>query len=120
MNLDEPDLKATVEQKEAGVSIVFHGRSDRRDPSEIIKPWSEKLLPSLSGQEVLVDFRGLEYMNSSSFMPIFQLLRSARELATSVHVLYNGEANWQRLSFSSLEAISKAWPNLKVTSSPEP
>lgn len=116
MNLVSEELTATVTTLNGKVSIVFEGKSDRQDPRKIISPWSEKLVPSLTGQHVDVDFRELNYLNSSSFMPIFKLLSDAREVAEEVHVHYDGSVNWQRLSFASLETISKAWPNLHLTS----
>ena len=115
MNLVSDELSATVTRLGGKVSIVFEGKSDRQDPSEIISPWSERVIPTLSGFEVDVDFRGLEYLNSSSFMPIFKMLSGARDVADSVLVRYDGSVNWQRLSFASLETISKAWPNLQMS-----
>ena len=116
MNLVSDDLSATVTRLEGKVSFVFRGKSDRQDPSEIIAPWSARVIPTLTGFDVDVDFRGLEYLNSSSFMPIFKMLSGAREVADNVHVRYDGSVNWQRLSFASLETISKAWPNLQLSS----
>jgi hypothetical protein len=115
VNLVSDNLFATVTRLDGKVSIVFEGKSDRQNPGEIISPWSAKVVPTLSGLDVDVDFRGLKYLNSSSFMPIFKMLSSTRDIADNVHVRYDGSVNWQRLSFASLETISKAWPNLRLS-----
>lgn len=114
MNLVSEDLFATVTRTDGKVSIVFEGKSDCLNPSEIISPWSAKVLPTLTGVDVDIDFRGLKYLNSSSFMPIFKMLSCARDVADNVYVRYDGTVNWQRLSFASLETISKTWPNLHI------
>ncbi|MCC6875272.1 MAG: hypothetical protein IT378_13275 [Sandaracinaceae bacterium] len=57
----------------------------------------------------MLDFRELEYMNSSTVRPIIELLQSANTNASAVRVLYRSGVTWQRLSFRLIEALSKDW-----------
>ena len=115
MSLYESDqLRVRAEAGHDGLTVCFEGRSDRRHPATVLQPWFEDLLPLLKNQRVHVDFRSFEYMNSSSFMPIFQFLQQATQSATEVRVSYDSTKDWQRLSFSSLGALSSGWNNFSI------
>jgi hypothetical protein len=107
-------LRVTADPNQTGLKVCFHGRSDRRHPAAVMNPWFEDLLPLLANQHVHVDFCAFEYMNSSSFMPIFQFLQSAATTATDLRVTYDNSKDWQRLSFSSLTALASGWKNFSI------
>ena len=79
-----------------------------------MEPWFQELLPLLINQRVHVDFCAFDYMNSSSFMPIFQFLQEAARTATELKVTYDDSKDWQRLSFSSLNALASGWKNFSI------
>lgn len=107
-------LRITAVPDHNGLKICFFGRSDQRQPATIMNPWFEDLLPMLTNQHVHVDFCPFEYMNSSSFMPIFQFLQEAANSATALLVTYDNSKDWQRLSFSSLTALASGWNNFTI------
>jgi len=108
------ELRLSVQADHEGMTVRFEGRSDRRHPATVMQPWFEDLVPQLSNQRVHVDFRSFEYMNSSSFMPIFQFLQQTASTATELRVTYDGSKDWQRLSFSSLSALAAGWSNFSI------
>jgi len=115
MSVYEADaLKITAEANHHGLTVCFLGKSDRRHPATVLTPWFEDLMPLLSNQRVHVDFCSFEYMNSSSFMPIFQFLQEAARTATEVRVTYDQSKDWQRLSFSSLSTLASGWTNFQI------
>ena len=107
-------LRVRVEADHEGMTVYFEGRSDRRHPATVMEPWFAEVLPQLSNQRVHVDFRSFEYMNSSSFMPIFKFLQETAMKATELRVSYDGSKDWQRLSFSSLTALAAGWSNFTI------
>lgn len=107
-------LRLKVQADHEGMAVHFEGRSDKRHPATTLVPWFEEILPQLSNQQVHVEFRNFEYMNSSSFMPIFQFLRDTASRATGLRVTYDASKDWQRLSFSSLSALAAGWSNFSI------
>jgi len=98
-------LKIQVKDDADSIHMEWTGRSVDRDPSKFITP---VLLESLrktshNGKRVLLDFRKLEYMNSSTVTPIIKALERAKRGATKITVLYDGSLKWQDLAFSALE-----------------
>jgi hypothetical protein len=112
--LEDDALRITAEPNLDGLAVSFFGRSDRRHPASVMEPWFSQLIPLLNNQRVHVDFCAFEYMNSSSFMPIFQFLQEAANTATELRVSYDASKDWQRLSFSSLEALAAGWKNFSL------
>ena len=107
-------LRLRVLANHDGMTVFFEGRSDKRHPATTLTPWFEEILPQLNNQRVHVEFCNFEYMNSSSFMPIFQFLRDTAERATGLRVTYDSSKDWQRLSFSSLSALASGWSNFSL------
>ena len=50
----------------------------------------------------MLDFRKLEYLNSSTITPVIRILEQAKRGTALVTVVYNAELKWQALSFSAL------------------
>jgi hypothetical protein len=55
-----------------------------------------------SGKRLLLDFRDVAYMNSSTFTPIIKVLEKARVGDAQVTVLYAKGLKWQEVSFTAL------------------
>ena len=98
------ELQLDVRYEDAATRVVWTGRSTARDPGSFIAPVLAEAL-KLGGEAskpVLIDFRQLEYMNSSTITPVIRVLHEARKGQQSVAILYQKELKWQELSFSAL------------------
>jgi len=62
----------------------------------------QKVLPR---QPLVLDFRKIEYMNSSTITPVIRTLEQARRASRSIRVLYQKTVKWQELSFSALQVF---------------
>ncbi len=98
-------LRIQVKDDADSIHMEWTGRSVDRDPGKFITPI---LLESLrknshNDKRVLLDFRKLEYMNSSTITPIIKALERAKRGVTKITVLYDGSLKWQDLTFSALE-----------------
>jgi hypothetical protein len=51
---------------------------------------------------MMLDFRGLSYMNSSTLTPIIKILERARVGDGRVTIAYSRSQKWQEVSFSAL------------------
>ncbi len=99
----------SLELSDQGPEVVVRwlGRSTARDPRLFLKPVLERMLAaSLSQKKTLVlDFRGLEYLNSSTITPVVRLLQQAMASDGRVIVRYRDDLQWQRLNFSALKVL---------------
>ena len=87
------------------ITLVWTGKSTHRKPSEFISPVLAETIrrSNASKKRIIMDFRRLEYMNSSTITPIIKILERAKRGATEITLLYNKSLKWQDLSFSALE-----------------
>ena len=50
----------------------------------------------------MLDFQGLEYMNSSTITPIIKILDQIKGGSERVSILYDQDVKWRQLSFTAL------------------
>jgi hypothetical protein len=98
------ELQLEVRHEADGVKILWTGKSTARDPVAFIGPVLSEALARATdaGKQLVLDFRALEYMNSSTITPVIRILHEAKKGRGSVVVLYQRSAKWQELSFSAL------------------
>lgn len=109
------ELEIGVKVATGIVRLTWLGQSNTRDPGATLRPFFEQVMVLLNKErEVELDFRGLEYMNSSTFRPILSLVQTASVSARGVSVRYDATKNWQRLSFKTLQAVSARLGNVRV------
>lgn len=97
-------LKIEVRENADSMDIRWMGKSVTRKPAQFITPLLVYVLNKSSDQQkrVILDFRNLDYMNSSTITPIIKILERAKRGATQITVLYEKAKKWQDLSFSAL------------------
>ncbi|MBN8614352.1 MAG: SiaC family regulatory phosphoprotein [Deltaproteobacteria bacterium] len=85
-------------------TVTLTGRSTARDPGNFIGPILTNLYKqaSAAGKAMILDFRKLDYMNSSTITPVIRLLHEAKKSGGKVTITYDGKSRWQDLSFSAL------------------
>jgi hypothetical protein len=98
------ELSLDVRHDEGAVTVVWTGRSMAREPVTFIGPILAEAyrVGAEAGAPLVLDFRALEYMNSSTITPVIRILREASKGTGRVLVLYQRAAKWQELSFSAL------------------
>ena len=102
--IEEGPLTISRSDFDGGVKLIFQGKSILRDPAELLQPVLFQMLEDgdRDGTRLVLDFRGLTYMNSSTFTPLVKVLEKARLGESKVTVLYDSEQKWQSVSFTAL------------------
>ncbi len=97
-------LRITSTEGEDEVTVRFHGKSILRDPNEFVMPILLKTMSQAqaSKKRVVLDFRDLSYMNSSTVTPVIKILEQARIGDGKITLTYNRSLKWQHISFSAL------------------
>ncbi len=98
----------TLELSEGdAITVTWRGKSSARNPGEFILPILAKALDrgESTGKAIQLDFRELDYMNSSTITPVIRVLKQAKLGSTRVSVLYRRDLKWQALSFTALEVF---------------
>lgn len=95
--------------------LMWSGECDFRNPAEVLTPALSNYALSLKEGPVVLDFRGLVFMNSSSVTPILAFVKSLCTRGIAVHLIYNSDVSWQRITASSMRTIATALKNLTVT-----
>ena len=98
-------LKIELEEKKVSITINWSGKSVDREPGKFITPIFVNAIRRSSGlnKKIILDFRKLAYMNSSSITPVIKILERAKRGRTQIRVVYKKSLKWQDLSFSALE-----------------
>ena len=94
-------LEIFVEEKGDTIHVRLQGRSDSRKPSDALTPFFDAILEQ-GVEKLIVDFRELEYMNSTSMLPIIKLLYQLHQKKIESEFVYDGNLKWQVVTFSVL------------------
>lgn len=88
--------------------LIWRGKSVHRKPSDFITPILLDVIKKSTAEKkrVVLDFRSLDYMNSSTITPIIKILERARKGAVHMCLLYRKSLKWQELSFSALQIFA--------------
>jgi hypothetical protein len=97
-------LRLEISVDDESITVRFHGKSMLRDPNDFLMPILIRTLSEANAQKkrILLDFRSLAYMNSSTLTPVIKVLEQARIGEGMVTVLYRKTLKWQDISFSAL------------------
>jgi hypothetical protein len=98
-------LKIELKEEKDTINISWSGKSVDREPGKFITPILVNAIRRSSGlnKKIILDFRKLAYMNSSSITPVIKILERAKRGRTQIRVVYRKSLKWQDLSFSALE-----------------
>ena len=94
-------LKISVTERDYHFQVNWQGKSIDRKPSVFITPILIKVLKKSMdrGKRMILDFREIEYMNSSTITPIIKILERAKRGKAGVTVKYLDSLKWQQLIF---------------------
>jgi hypothetical protein len=109
-------LSLTVTEAPDGVSIVWKGRSTARDPAEFLVPILTKALDRATALRctLMLDFRSIEYFNSSTITPVVRLIEEAKRRGAPLLVHYDKKLRWQELSFSALQVFHTGDARIRI------
>ena len=102
-----------IEAMEDGVvpslQLLWKGKSNSRQPSELLGPYFRDVLSTASTRNVPLElhFEKLEHFNSSTITSIIKLIQDARSRAVKLVIVYNPALKWQKLSFDALRVFAK-------------
>ncbi len=112
-------LKIDVKEDDNLIVMKWAGRSIARKPAEFIMPILVKALEKSvqTKKKIVLDFRQLEYMNSSTITPVIKILERARTGTSHIAVLYRRTQRWQELSFSALKVFETKEDRVRIIGS---
>ncbi|MBW2310703.1 MAG: hypothetical protein JRF35_06470 [Deltaproteobacteria bacterium] len=98
-------LTIEVNENEASFNIKWMGTSIEREPTRFITPILVDFIKKSidCNKKIILDFRELGYMNSSTITPVIKILERAKRGRNQIEVLYQKSLKWQDLIFSALE-----------------
>jgi len=98
-------LHIELVENDTSISSNWKGKSIDRKPGLFITPILMKLLKegNEGDKEIVLDFREIEYMNSSTITPVIKVLERAKRREGKITVLYKKSLKWQELIFTALE-----------------
>ena len=109
-------LRIEVSHDDGVISVHFHGKSMLRDPNDFLMPILLRVLAEANTERkrLLLDFRSLAYMNSSTMTPVIKVLEQARVGEGMVTVTYRKALKWQDISFSALVIFQTADGRIEI------
>jgi anti-anti-sigma regulatory factor len=101
-------LRVEKHAADTELRVVLSGKSIIRSANEVLLPVLLEALTGAqgAGKRLVLDFRPLTYMNSSSFAPVIKVLEKARLGGAHLQVLYSSEQKWQEVSFAAMRIFS--------------
>ena len=108
-NLQSGDLTIEVAETDALFRCTWKGKSNERNPPEILRPWFDKLLAAVGGKKGSIEmhFEKIEHFNSSTITALIRLIQSCRKAGVKLTMCYDQTLKWQRLSFDALRVFEK-------------
>jgi hypothetical protein len=111
--IQEPNFRATGVFDDARLNVRLWGNADQRGNTllDSFLQAADQQAVAAGVKEIVVDFRELEFMNSSCLKALVTWLRRAREHAPeqryAIRFVHEPQAHWQIRSFSALAAFGR-------------
>lgn len=105
-NFHNKSLKIQLNKSGNKILMTWVGQSDDRNPSATLNPYLNSLIDSLKGNELIIEYSKLEYMNSSTVPPIIQFIKKLNTSGIKTVIQYDAKSKWQCASFKALETLS--------------
>jgi hypothetical protein len=97
-NLQSGDLTIEVAvTPESVFKCWWKGKSNERNPPEILKPWFELLLAAVSEKQGSIE----------TITALIRLIQICRKTNIKLAMVYDQSLKWQRLSFDALRVFEK-------------
>ncbi len=96
------------------ITLSWRGKSDGRDPSETLDPYLENIVSDLKGEDLVISFKEMNYMNSTSILSLCSFMNELNKKGVKAEVLYDSKAVWQVVSFRAIEILATRMNNISV------
>lgn len=113
-NFETNSLKIEVTDAGDRVTMKLLGTSEERFPGKVLNPYFSEIVDGLT-KPILVDFSGLEYINSSTVEPIHHLIKLLNKKAINTTLLFNTDISWQLSSHKALGMVCRKLEYIEVT-----
>ena len=113
LSFEHGGLRIEVFRTESKATILWSGVSDARNPGVLLNGVLQRMLEALDGCKVTVDFRRLQYMNSSTVPPIINLIKRLNARGIPSLVLFS-DSDWQRTQLRCMQTIARTLPHVVV------
>jgi len=98
------------------ILISLKGICDVVYATTYISPLLNRVLEAATGKFCEVDFRALEYVNSSSIGAIMRFIKALDSKTRGAKIIYSNSSDWQRISFRAVKTVAKALSSITVVS----
>ena len=99
----------------APVVLQWRGEVTARDPGALLSPYLDKILLRQADSKVVLDFSYMDFMNSSTLVPIVSFIKKASKQSLAVELRYNSTVSWQRVSHQCMTVMCSKLTNIEVT-----
>ena len=109
-DLKNGDLTIEVAEQPGSIfSCTWRGKSNERNPPEILKPWFTKLVAAVTERSGSLEmhFEKIDHFNSSTITALIKLIQVCRKSNVKLVMVYDQSLKWQRLSFDALRVFEK-------------
>jgi anti-anti-sigma regulatory factor len=96
------------------VSVIWSGTSDEANPATVLSTYFSKLIPSLQGHRVTMDFRPLRYMNSVTVGSLITVVKALDAAGVKTNLVYDRANLAQRVSFQCMKNFSATMAHITV------
>jgi hypothetical protein len=93
--------------------MLWSGHSDSRLPHVFLDPIVRRVVELMPGALLTVDFRELEYMNSSTVSSILNLLKSLDRAKIETVAIF-ADTDWQATHLRCMRTVTRALQNITV------
>jgi hypothetical protein len=93
--------------------MLWSGYSDARLPHVFLAPIVRRVVEVMVGTQLTIDFRALEYMNSSTVSSILNLLKSLDRAKIETVAIF-GNSDWQATHLRCMRTVTRALENITV------
>jgi hypothetical protein len=111
-SLSQPGFELTAELASEGIDVRFVGTADMHaiEPLDLYLASVHSVATERRVKRVRVDFRKLEFMNSSCFKSFVSWIGNVQDLAPStryqIEFQSNSQMHWQRRSLNALRCFA--------------
>lgn len=101
---DDGTLKISRIIEGGTLTLELIGKCIIRDANDTLMPIFTTAMEESANNNVrlVLDFRQVTYMNSSSFAPVIKVLEKARLGKQALSICYDRQQKWQTVSFSAM------------------
>ncbi len=114
VSFEQEGLAIHVNGLSSTVIMVWQGRSDILHPEEQLSNFLIELIPSLRGRVVNIDLCSFSYMNSATFGPLLQFVRSLDRNMIMTNITFSSKREWQRVTYRCMKTISRSLSYLQI------